>query len=761
MSLRHVCRLPVTIVALVMLALGGGVPLTVTAHTPATVVASDADPTFLVDGAHLGGVTLRLAALGRGDVLAPIAQVQPSDDGRRVEYAHGDVTEWYLRQSGGVEQGVTLATHLTGDGPLALTIATPGVIPLVDAEGSGATLILPQAAGRSEQWRYDGLQVKDATGRMLPSHFALEAGGVRIVVDDAEAVYPVVVDPFVRRQTLTDPGNANLDYFGVAVALSGDGNTLAVGAYGTSRSKGAAYVYTRASGGSFSATPATTLADPGLTSNDYFGRAIALSRDGATLAVGAYGTSSSMGATYVYTRAAGGSFPATPTTTLTDPGNMTNDAFGNAVALSGDGTTLAVGAWSITGAAYVYTRAAGGSFATTPATTLADPNTSGNDFGYAVALSGDGTVLAVGAWGTNSFKGAAYVYTRAAGGSFATTPATTLTDPGLTSNDYFGRAIALSGDGATLAVGAYGTSSSRGATYVYTRAAGSGFYIAPATILTDPGNTNYDSFGFTMALSGDGTVLAVGAHGASNNKGAVDVYTRAAGTNFPAARLTTLADSSNVNISDFGEAVALSGDSTTLAVGTSTSGGKGAVDVYANPPGVTAASAPQSATVNTVFATPLAVYATDSYGVPLIGVSVTFTAPAFGAGGAFAGGMTTATVTTDAGGVATAPAFTANLVTGAYPVAASVTTGGGTATTTFSLTNAPDAPSAISVFGGANQSAVLGRSSPRPSPCRCAIAMAISCRVQASPLPLPPARTFPRSPFPAVPPPPTAAASPA
>src|SRR5947209_7183029 len=73
----------------------------------------------------------------------------------------------------------------------------------------------------------------------------------------------------------------------------------------------------------------------------------------------------------------------------------------------------------------------------------------------------------------------------------------------------------------------------------------------------------------------------------------------------------------------------------------------------------------QSAAVGTAFATALQAVVTDSFGNVIPGVSVTFAAPASGAGGSFAG---SATVTTDARGVATAPAFTANTIAGSYNV---------------------------------------------------------------------------------------------
>jgi len=94
---------------------------------------------------------------------------------------------------------------------------------------------------------------------------------------------------------------------------------------------------------------------------------------------------------------------------------------------------------------------------------------------------------------------------------------------------------------------------------------------------------------------------------------------------------------------------------------------------------------PQSATVNTAFATALQATVTDQNGNPLNGATVTFAAPASGASGTFPGGQTTVMVSTNASGVATAPTFTANATAGAYTVTATVA---GVATpASFSLTN--------------------------------------------------------------------------
>jgi hypothetical protein len=94
------------------------------------------------------------------------------------------------------------------------------------------------------------------------------------------------------------------------------------------------------------------------------------------------------------------------------------------------------------------------------------------------------------------------------------------------------------------------------------------------------------------------------------------------------------------------------------------------------------AGTPQSATVSTAFATALQATVKDAGGNLLSGVSVTFVAPASGASATFGG---SATVTTNASGVATAPALTANSQAGTYSVTASAA--GVTTPANFSLTN--------------------------------------------------------------------------
>jgi hypothetical protein len=90
----------------------------------------------------------------------------------------------------------------------------------------------------------------------------------------------------------------------------------------------------------------------------------------------------------------------------------------------------------------------------------------------------------------------------------------------------------------------------------------------------------------------------------------------------------------------------------------------------------------QSAPIKTAFGTALQATVKDSTGNPVPNVTVTFTAPASGPSGAFAGGANTAV--TSASGVATSATFTANGTFGSYSVTAKVGTVG---SASFSLTN--------------------------------------------------------------------------
>jgi hypothetical protein len=135
--------------------------------------------------------------------------------------------------------------------------------------------------------------------------------------------------------------------------------------------------------------------------------------------------------------------------------------------------------------------------------------------------------------------------------------------------------------------------------------------------------------------------------------------------------------------------------------GTST-GSEGASCPSFNPPNelTLAAGTPQTAMLETSFASSLQVTLANSDGCQVTGaagVPVTFAAPASGASGSFAGsGSSTVTVGGDASGAVMAPMFTANDTAGSYTVTASSQYG----SAAFSLTNtAAGIPARIVVAG--------------------------------------------------------------
>jgi hypothetical protein len=157
------------------------------------------------------------------------------------------------------------------------------------------------------------------------------------------------------------------DFFGVAVALSSDGNTLAVGAQledsaatgiggdqasNAAADSGAVYVFIR-SGGTWSQQAHVKASNTG--AGDQFGRAMALSGDSNTMAVGARledsaatgingdqadNSAASSGAVYVFTRS-GVSWSQQAYVKASNTG--VGDDFGESVPLSSNGNTLAVG----------------------------------------------------------------------------------------------------------------------------------------------------------------------------------------------------------------------------------------------------------------------------------------------------------------------------------------------------------------------------------------------------------------------------------
>lgn len=93
------------------------------------------------------------------------------------------------------------------------------------------------------------------------------------------------------------------------------------------------------------------------------------------------------------------------------------------------------------------------------------------------------------------------------------------------------------------------------------------------------------------------------------------------------------------------------------------------------PHAIVAGGNDQTAVVGGTYGNPLQVLVTNAGNTPQAGTTVTFQLPASGAGGTFAGGARTATATSNASGIATAPALSANAIAGSYVATATIANG--------------------------------------------------------------------------------------
>jgi len=346
---------------------------------------------------------------------------------------------------------------------------------------------------------------------------------------------------------IADPSASANDDFGYAVAVNGD--TAVVGASGVASSQGRAFIFERNQGGAGAWGIAATLGDPAATAYDYFGYAVSV--DGDTVAVGAYGTNHSAGAVYVYGRNQNGLGAWGLVQSLS---GATGAEFGDAVAVNG--STLAVGMGLSAGpAVQIWELNKGGHWQLF--VSVADPlaTAGSNDwFGSAVAVYGD--TLIVGAYGSNSFQGAATLYNRNQGGAENWGKVVTITDPAATTGDGFGSSVAV--NGATAVVGAPDYKSATGRAYVYGNQSSGWGIIAT---LEDPATAIGDNFGAAVAVSGD-TVVVGSPHVFGG--GAAYVFNRNQGGANAWGATLTLADPNVSASDDYGTAVAVDGESVVI-----------------------------------------------------------------------------------------------------------------------------------------------------------------------------------------------------
>jgi uncharacterized membrane protein len=370
------------------------------------------------------------------------------------------------------------------------------------------------------------------------------------------------------KQFIASDGEAN-DKFGCSVAVSADGSTIVAGAYNDNidgnGDQGSAYVYRW--NGSEWVEKRITASDG--EASDLFGYSVAVSADGCTVVAGANGDdidgNLNQGSVYVY-RWNGSSWIETK---LTASDGLGADQYGTSVSVSADGTALVVGAMygdgeeGNSGSAYVY-RWNGSSWMETKIT--ANDGKQSDRFGRSVAMSADGDTIVVGAnmkEGNALHSGSAYVY-RWNGLSW-------IEDKLIASdgeeNDWSGTNVAISANGNTVVVSVHmdddnGVDS--GSAYVY-RWNGSEWI---RTKITASDGEAGDWFGWSVAISADGSTIAAGAYGVDIDgkveQGSAYVYRRNGSSWVEIKKITANDGKENDR---FGRSIAISADGSTIVVG--------------------------------------------------------------------------------------------------------------------------------------------------------------------------------------------------
>jgi LPXTG-motif cell wall-anchored protein len=377
----------------------------------------------------------------------------------------------------------------------------------------------------------DGEAANDQSGRPI----AMSADGTRIAVgapfndgagNNAGQVRVFAWNGTTWVQTGGDiNGEAADDFSGSSVAMSADGTRIVVGAVANDDGgNSAGHVRVFAWNGTAWAQTGGDI--DGVAAGDQV-NSVAMSADGTRIAVGAPGNDDA-GNNAGQVRVFAWNGTAWVQTGGDINGEAADDESGNSVAMSADGSRIAVGAhgndgggnnvgqvrvYTWNGTTWVQT---GGDI---------DGEAANDQSGSSVAMSADGTLIAVGAItndGAASDAGHVRVYTwngsawNQTGGDI----------DGEATNDYSGWSVAMSADGTRITVGApFNDGSGPNAGQVRVFAWNGTTWVQTGGDID--GEATGDESGLSVAMSADGTRFAVGAttnDGAAGDAGHVRVY---------------------------------------------------------------------------------------------------------------------------------------------------------------------------------------------------------------------------------------------
>jgi len=188
-------------------------------------------------------------------------EAEVTAQGERVTYARNEaLREWFVNDHRGLEHGFTIEQRPDAakreETRLEVDLAVRGDLhPEITADGEALRFVNAEGA---TVLTYSGLKVWDAAAKQLPARFDVQPSGVRLLVNEDGARYPITIDPIAQQAYLKASNTDASDLFGFCVAISAD--TVVVGAFGESSNAtgvngnqsdnsapaaGAAYVFVR------------------------------------------------------------------------------------------------------------------------------------------------------------------------------------------------------------------------------------------------------------------------------------------------------------------------------------------------------------------------------------------------------------------------------------------------------------------------------------------------------------------------------------
>src|SRR5579863_1913024 len=319
---------------------------------------------------------------------------------------------------------------------------------------------------------------------------------------------------------------------------------------------------------------------------DWLGWSVAVSKDGNTVAVGAVGWcpqqgfGCGQGAIFVFVKPPSGWADMTETARLLASDGQPGDYLGESVAISDDGSTIVAGApkWpaggSANGALYVFVRPKGGWKSGTESATLHATNT-GTNLGESVAIS-EHTIVG-GAEYFNGFQGAAYVFVEPPTGWVSMTQTARLT-PSDGKQGFMGDSVSISGDTVVAGAPVTGVGGAGNGAYVFVKPK-SGWNNKTQTAKLTPSKGENLGFGYAASIAGD--TVAVGARSRGNGNGALYVYVK------PAQGWRSMTETARLTVppeSNFlGYSVSVDSSEKRIAGGAPGWQGQGAVDLFVMP----------------------------------------------------------------------------------------------------------------------------------------------------------------------------------